>query len=851
MAAIALFMSLNRNSKISDLQDQVAILMDKVKSLVQAQQVQNDVLQDEKENLEDLGFDEFEVKKEPEIKIKKPVKTQSFEEKFAKKIPVWLGGICLALAGLFLVKYSHDAGILTNNIRVVLGALFGVLLIGFGEFAFSSEKFKSNLKISQSLFGAGLAVVYFALFSAIELYDLINVYLGFGLILGLIICSVLAALRYGMPIAIFSLGVMLFTPVLIDDLAGNFELLCAYVYLSVSAILFISYKKEQFRILSLISALGGIVMIAFVVGNIDNSQMAWPLFCLIGISLSIILSSTKSFDGDIKFELKLFKNPAFLLNIFAVGFNLALISLIVVDVNLNLFEWMVYAALMAGLLILSFFNSNYRYLPAFGLFLSFVMILSSPQLVSAELIIVAFAGVFVALSLLFVFIGRHSVYWAYFNAISVVGFYLIAYLRLKDSIEIEHFWSILALIIAACGVGLISFLTKILESGQVDDEKMAAERKLGIIGVCASCTMAAIGVAIAFGFGFLNVVLAFETLLLLFLGRYLKLAYLQKAALVVVIGLFLVITPFLLGFFMELALFKWIYLSPKVFTMFERYWLYFGFPVVALFISWFLFLPRLSGKIGCFLISFTLVLLAFVVQISVIDFAQEIGFNRYFVNDFYQRGIVNVMLILASLLICFVAIKKDDQIWLKMIKFLLFYVSARVIWFDLLFSVPFENTAHLGKLVLINNLMINYLAVAGLFVYFYVRIKPEISVNVKKFFMTLIAVMIFTYCSLVIRHAFENYFNQARSFAISSSELYAYSLLWLSMALSLMYFGAVKKIKNLRYVGIWLLILVILKVFFIDTANLDGGQRILSFFGLGISLIAVSYFYNKMVLEKK
>ena len=48
----------------------------------------------------------------------------SFEERFGTRWVVWVGGVALALGGIFLVRYSIEAGLLGPKVRVFLGALF-------------------------------------------------------------------------------------------------------------------------------------------------------------------------------------------------------------------------------------------------------------------------------------------------------------------------------------------------------------------------------------------------------------------------------------------------------------------------------------------------------------------------------------------------------------------------------------------------------------------------------------------------------------------------------------------------------------------------------------------------------
>ena len=52
----------------------------------------------------------------------------SFEERFGTQWVVWVGGLALALGGIFLVRYSIEQGLLGPGVRVVLGALLALAL---------------------------------------------------------------------------------------------------------------------------------------------------------------------------------------------------------------------------------------------------------------------------------------------------------------------------------------------------------------------------------------------------------------------------------------------------------------------------------------------------------------------------------------------------------------------------------------------------------------------------------------------------------------------------------------------------------------------------------------------------
>jgi Predicted membrane protein (DUF2339) len=63
----------------------------------------------------------------------------ALEKKFGTQWVVWIGGLALALGGIFLVRYTIEQGLLGPGVRVFLGAIFSALLIAAGEWARRNE----------------------------------------------------------------------------------------------------------------------------------------------------------------------------------------------------------------------------------------------------------------------------------------------------------------------------------------------------------------------------------------------------------------------------------------------------------------------------------------------------------------------------------------------------------------------------------------------------------------------------------------------------------------------------------------------------------------------------------------
>ncbi|QRM54830.1 DUF2339 domain-containing protein [Sinorhizobium sp. BG8] len=58
---------------------------------------------------------------------------ESLESRIGARWAVWVGGLALALGGVFMVKYSIESGLLSPAVRLSLAAAFGLLLLAGGE----------------------------------------------------------------------------------------------------------------------------------------------------------------------------------------------------------------------------------------------------------------------------------------------------------------------------------------------------------------------------------------------------------------------------------------------------------------------------------------------------------------------------------------------------------------------------------------------------------------------------------------------------------------------------------------------------------------------------------------------
>jgi uncharacterized membrane protein len=144
-----------------------------------------------------------------------------FEDVFGRRLPIWGGGIALAVAGVFLVRFSIEAGLLTPQVRVVLSFLFGLALLAAAEAAFRFEDRVRDPRVRQALAGAGLATLYAGFYLAGTQYGLIGAgaaFLGLAVVTG---TAIALSFRFGLPCAVLGLVGGFAAPALVASEEGN------------------------------------------------------------------------------------------------------------------------------------------------------------------------------------------------------------------------------------------------------------------------------------------------------------------------------------------------------------------------------------------------------------------------------------------------------------------------------------------------------------------------------------------------------------------------------------------------------------------------------------------------------
>jgi uncharacterized membrane protein len=161
---------------------------------------------------------------------------QSFEEKFGTRWTVWIGGVALALGGIFLVKYSIEAGLIGPGLRLFFGGLLAAALVAGGEWTRRNELVSGfagvqSAHIPSILTAAGTTCAYATVYAAYGLYGFLNPAVAFVLLGIVALATLAAALLHGPALAALGLVGAFVTPLLISTGEPNYWAL--YIYIAV------------------------------------------------------------------------------------------------------------------------------------------------------------------------------------------------------------------------------------------------------------------------------------------------------------------------------------------------------------------------------------------------------------------------------------------------------------------------------------------------------------------------------------------------------------------------------------------------------------------------------------------
>lgn len=163
---------------------------------------------------------------------------------------IWLGGICVGLAGVFMVHYSIEQGLLGPQARVILSLIAGVVLHGLAEWL---RRRRGQHDVFAALAGGASIILYAALFAAFKLLTGLAPGLIFAAMALVSFATLALALRHGPVLAALGMLGGYLVPILVNTGAGQIELALAYIgILTLFSLWLLAYVQRRWLWLGVI-----------------------------------------------------------------------------------------------------------------------------------------------------------------------------------------------------------------------------------------------------------------------------------------------------------------------------------------------------------------------------------------------------------------------------------------------------------------------------------------------------------------------------------------------------------------------------------------------------------------------
>lgn len=210
--------------------------------------------------------------------------SNALERAIGGKLAVWVGAIALALGGVFLVKYSIDQGLLQPVYRVLGGVALGFILGGVAW----RLRDRSNY-VAQGLAAAAVIDMYAVLWAAVELYALIPDWLALVGMVGTTLFAVALSLRLGPLVAVLGLIGAFLAPFLIGG-EPNAIGLFAYLLALQAGGQFLAYRRRWLWVSAISLFSGTLWVLTYVLAGVYyGGEALWPGLFLIGSTVVLAM----------------------------------------------------------------------------------------------------------------------------------------------------------------------------------------------------------------------------------------------------------------------------------------------------------------------------------------------------------------------------------------------------------------------------------------------------------------------------------------------------------------------------------------------------------------------------------
>lgn len=221
---------------------------------------------------------------------------RDLEESIGSRWAVWVGGIALALGGLFLVRYSIEAGFFGPGMRLLMGAVFSAIAAGASKYLRRRPELARGpgnplpgANIPSVLAGVSVLSTFGVVYAAHGVYGFIGPAFAFTL-MGLIGLAALAAsLLHGTALGLFGLVGSYATPFLVSSSAPSLLSLSLFIAV-VTAAAFLMHTRRPDRLVTL-GAVAGHGLWTLLIAEAERGDV-WSGFLIVagaGLALALLL----------------------------------------------------------------------------------------------------------------------------------------------------------------------------------------------------------------------------------------------------------------------------------------------------------------------------------------------------------------------------------------------------------------------------------------------------------------------------------------------------------------------------------------------------------------------------------
>jgi uncharacterized membrane protein len=779
------------------------------------------------------------------------------EEKLGARWAVWVGGVALAVGGIFLVRYSIEQNLLQPETRTTLGGLFALALIGAGEWLRRRESSFAlpgipSANVPSVLTAAGTCTAFATAYAAYALYGLIGPATTFVL-LGLIaVLTMVAATLHGPVLAALGLVGAIGSPLLVssdDPQPWALVIYLAFVVLPAYGVA----RLRLWRWLALSAAIGALAwtLPIFFIGASNTLPAMVHLVLQAGLAASFLAIDPYRHVPDE--EARTDKAASLVLSAFALAAivvtssvatgdgrsvfvaALALVLLSAGFRSASVASAMASAALLAaGALLVWPLASELGDTPENLFYQSGDVFAVRPHALSTYLTLAALLPALIAgASLLRLAISRNlrlpvAAWYAGAASVGPLLALVAAYWRVTN-LERSLSFALVAGVLGLAFVLASQWLMRREENSAV---------RLGL-GATASAALGALALGLTFALdkGMLTVAFALAGLGTAWVAHRIAIPALRYA--VGAIGLIvlgrLIWNPTIVGGDPGPVIFNWLL------------WGY-GVPAVA-----FLLASRLLERAGRDRIvqlteSLGIVFAAFLVFFEI---RHTLHAGDPLAADFsmLEAGLLATQSLVFAVLLTRMNLQRDDPVyrWGSLIfKTVSFGLSTIGL---MLAENPFLSGQEVSGGVFFNSLILAYLLpsiLAG------VLARVELHARLWTYALSsaiLSLVLLSTYIALEIRRFFIGP-HLASWKGYTQGEQWSYSVALLVIGIALFGFGLIRDNRFARLASAVYLVLAVLKVFIADLSNLEGVMRAFSFIGLGLVLIGIGLVYQRLLARR-